>query len=81
MFRLGMGAYAIRRKFVLRFRHAPILSINIVQADTINGSVSKALLGLPGFHGCGYAAPKHKRDEGHGIISAVRIRTHTQTIQ
>ena len=76
MFRLGMGAYAIRRKFVLRFRHAPIWSINVVQADTINGSVSTAHLGLPGFHGCGYAAV----DEGHGIISAVRIRTHAQTI-
>jgi hypothetical protein len=75
-----MGAYAIRRQFVLRLRHAPIWSINIVQADTIKGSVSKAFLGLPGFHGCGYAAPKHKRDEGYGIISADRIRAHTQPI-
>ncbi len=32
-------------------------------------------LGLHGFHGCGYAAV----DEGQVIISAVRIRTHTQT--
>ncbi|MBU1713547.1 MAG: hypothetical protein KKD47_10655, partial [Proteobacteria bacterium] len=64
-------------KLFLRLRHAPIWSINIVKADTINGSVSKALLGLLGFHGCGYAAVY----EGHGIISAVRIRTHTQTIQ
>jgi hypothetical protein len=34
MFRLGMGAHVIRRKFVLRLRHAPIQSTNIVQADT-----------------------------------------------
>jgi hypothetical protein len=59
-----MGAYAIRRQFVLRLRHAPIWSINIVQANTINGSVSKALLGLLGFHGCGYAAPKYKKGKG-----------------
>ncbi|MBU1712560.1 MAG: hypothetical protein KKD47_05585, partial [Proteobacteria bacterium] len=32
-------------------------------------------LGLHGFHGCGYAAV----DEGQVIISAIRIRTHTQT--
>jgi hypothetical protein len=49
--------------------------INIVQADTINGFVIKALSGLHGFHGCGYAAV----DEGQVIISAVRIRTHAQT--
>ncbi|MFO7665252.1 MAG: hypothetical protein R6V76_01375 [Desulfobacterales bacterium] len=50
--------------------------IKIVQADTINGFVIKAFLGLHGFHRCGYAAV----DEGQVIISAVRIRTHTQTI-
>ena len=72
-----MGAYAIRRKFVTGLRHAPILLINIVQAETIKSSVSKALSGLPGFHGCGYAAV----DEGYGLISAVHIRTHIQTIQ
>ena len=33
-------------------------------------------LGLHGFHGCGYAAV----DEGQVIISAVHIRTHTQTM-
>jgi len=76
MFRLGMGAYANRRKFVTGLRHAHIWTINIVQADNINGSVSKALLGLPKFHGCGYVAV----DEGYGIISAVRIRPHAQTI-
>jgi hypothetical protein len=67
----------IRRKFGLRLRHAPIQSINIVQVEPINGSVSNALLGLPGFHGCGYAAV----DKGYGSVSAVHIRTHTQTIQ
>jgi hypothetical protein len=54
----------IRRKFGLRLRHAPIYSTNIVQADTTNGSVSKAFLGLSGFHGCGYAAPKYKKTKG-----------------
>ena len=32
-------------------------------------------MGLPGFHGCVYAAV----DEGHIIVPADRIRTHTQT--
>jgi len=31
--------------------------------------------GLPGFHGCGYAAV----DKGQVIIPVDRIRTHTQT--
>jgi hypothetical protein len=53
----------------------PKQTIKIVQADTINGFVRETLLGLPGFHGCGYAAI----DEGQVIISADRIRTHTQT--
>ncbi|MBU0543777.1 MAG: hypothetical protein KKH97_00330, partial [Proteobacteria bacterium] len=35
----------------------------------------KTHLGLYGFHGCGYAAV----NEGQVIISAIRIRTHTQT--
>ncbi|MBU1713888.1 MAG: hypothetical protein KKD47_12425 [Proteobacteria bacterium] len=70
-----MGAYANRRKFVTGFEDAPKYTIKVVQADTINGFVIKALLGLHGFHGCGYAAV----DEGQVIISVVRIRTHTQT--
>jgi len=37
--------------------------------------VRKTILGLPGFHGCGYAAV----DEGQIIVPADRIRTHTQT--
>jgi len=37
--------------------------------------VGNYTLGLPGFHGCGYAAV----DEGYGIVSADQIRTHTQT--
>ncbi|MFO7665347.1 MAG: hypothetical protein R6V76_01860 [Desulfobacterales bacterium] len=32
-------------------------------------------MGLPGFHGCGYAAV----DAGQVIIPADRIRTHNQT--
>jgi len=73
---LGISAYANRRKFVLRLRGCPQIDYNeIVQAEIINGFVGDCPLGLISFHGCGYAAV----DEGHGIISAVRIRTYTQT--
>ncbi len=71
-----MGAYANRRKFVAGFEDAPKYTIKIVQAQTINGFVGIYPLGLHRFHGCGYGAV----DEGQVIISAVRIRTHTQTL-
>jgi hypothetical protein len=83
MFRLGMGAHVIRRKFVLRLRHAPIQSINIVQADTINGSVSNALLGLSGFHGCGYAAGTlsgKKQAQGRNICNHYKAKYHQNKI-
>ena len=71
-----MGAYANRRKFVKAIQGRPQIDYKeIVQADTINGFVGEHTLGLRGFHGCGYAAV----DEGLIIVSAVRIRTHTQT--
>jgi len=57
------------------FYDAPKQTIKNVQADRINGFVRKTLLGLPGFHGCGYGAV----DEGQVIIPEVRIRTHIQT--
>jgi len=55
------------------FENAPKYTIKIVQAETICGFVGITPLGLPGFHGCGYAAV----DEGQVIIPADRIRTHT----
>ncbi len=40
MFRLGMGAYAIRRKFV-KVSTRPHIDDKVVQADTINGFVRR----------------------------------------
>lgn len=72
---LGMGAYAIRRKFVTGLRGRP----QIDNKDCIGGYDKrlreKNSLGLHGFHGCGYAAV----DKGQVIIPVDRIRTHTQT--
>jgi hypothetical protein len=75
MFRLGMGAYANRRKFVTGFENAPGQTINIVQAQNIKGFVGVYPLGLHCSHGCEYGAV----DEGHITVSVDRIRTHAQT--
>jgi len=72
-----MGTYANRRKFVTDFEDAPKYTIKVVQTDTINGFVRKILLGLHGFHGCGYAAV----DEGQVVVPVDRIHTHTQAIR
>ncbi len=81
MFRLssltlfGYGCVCEPQKICHRFRGRPQ-----IDNKDCTGGYDKRLrernsLGLHGFHGCGYAAV----DEGQVIISAIRIRTHTQT--
>jgi len=70
-----MGAYANRRKFVTDLRGRPqIDNKDCTGGDDIRLRGNNSL-GLPGFHGCGYAAVY----EEQVIIPADRIRTHTQT--
>jgi len=70
-----MGAYAIRRKFVTALLGRPHTDNKEYTGGYNKRLREKTLLGLPGFHGCGYAAV----NKGHVIVSADRIRTHTQT--
>jgi len=66
-----MGAYANRRKFVNSLRGRPQKDNKDYTGGYDKRLREKNLLGLHGFHGCGYAAV----DEGQVIIPADRIRT------
>ncbi len=71
----GYGCVCEPQKIRHRLRERPQIDNKDCTGGYDKRLREKTHLGLYGFHGCGYAAV----NEGQVIISAIRIRTHTQT--